>query len=292
MRSLIDRRNRIDIGQQIFRRVVIVLERQFNFDVLFFAFKIHRIMQRVFSVIQKLDERFDSLGEVEFLFLRSARTHVAQVNRHAFQQKRIVAQTFAQHAVLDVRVAENTPVRHKSNAGACLARCPDNFEVGHRMAGLELSVRLFHIFKSLAINISVTINLYLEPFRQRVHYARSHAMQTARFFISVAAAEFSAGMQYSEDNRWRRNAFIFVYPCRNASSVIFDANAPVRVNRNFNCIAIPGQYLVFGVIDDLPDKMVQAAASGRADVHSRSDTYCGQAFENANIIIAISWYGW
>ena len=55
---------------------------------------------------------------------------------------------------------------------------------------------------------------------------------------------------------------------RDAATVVVDLDAAVGEQRDHDPVAVAGQRLVDGVVDDLPDQVVQAALAGRPDVHA------------------------
>ena len=55
---------------------------------------------------------------------------------------------------------------------------------------------------------------------------------------------------------------------RDAAAVVLDPDAAVGQQGDHDPVAVAGQRLVDGVVDDLPDQVVQAALTGRADVHA------------------------
>ncbi len=81
-------------------------------------------------------------------------------------------------------------------------------------------------------------------------------MQTACYLIA-SAAEFAACVQNRKDNLERRLAFGFIHTCRNAAAVVYDETATVFFKCDLYVIAISGERLVNGVIDNLVNQVVQ-----------------------------------
>ena len=52
-------------------------------------------------------------------------------------------------------------------------------------------------------------------------------------------------------------------------------------------VGVPGHRLVDGVVDDLPDQVVQTALAGGADVHARTFADGLQTFENGDGVGAV-----
>ena len=57
---------------------------------------------------------------------------------------------------------------------------------------------------------------------------------------------------------------------RDTAAVVLDADTTVGQEGDHDPVAVAGQRLVDGVVDDLPDQVVEAALTGRADVHARA----------------------
>ena len=92
-------------------------------------------------------------------------------------------------------------------------------------------------------------------------------MQAAGDLVA-AAAELAAGVQHGEHDRDGRDALDRVDVDRDAAAVVDDLDAAVLQQRHDDPVAVAGQRLVDGVVDDLPHQVVQAALAGRADVHA------------------------
>ena len=93
-------------------------------------------------------------------------------------------------------------------------------------------------------------------------------MQAAGDLVA-AAAELAAGVQHGQRHVDRRHA-----PRPGAVSVgmprpLSSTRTPPSARRvDHDAVAVAGQRLVDGVVDDLPDQVVQAALAGGADVHA------------------------
>ena len=76
------------------------------------------------------------------------------------------------------------------------------------------------------------INCKLKIFREGVYYRRTNAVKSACYLIS-AAAELSACVENGINYRCSRYFLLWVYTCRNTTSVIGNSNN------------VPGMYLYF-----------------------------------------------
>ena len=57
---------------------------------------------------------------------------------------------------------------------------------------------------------------------------------------------------------------------RDAAAVVDDGDRLVGVDRDLDVVAVAGQGLVDGVVDDLVDEVMESARAGGADVHARA----------------------
>jgi len=67
-----------------------------------------------------------------------------------------------------------------------------------------------------------------------------------------------------------------------AAAVVGDAYAAVRQQPDVDGVAVTGEGLVDGVVDDLVHEVVQASLTGGADVHAGPLAYGFKAFENGD----------
>jgi hypothetical protein len=66
------------------------------------------------------------------------------------------------------------------------------------------------------------------------------------------------------------------------TAVVLDPDAAVGQQRHPDGVAVAGQRLVDGVVDDLPHHVVQAALAGGADVHTGALAHRLQALEDGD----------
>ena len=93
-------------------------------------------------------------------------------------------------------------------------------------------------------------------------------------------------MQHREDNfGGRPSARVLIDG--NAAAVIDDGDRVVDVQRDVDLVAEPGQCFVYGVVDDLVDKVVQTGCACRPDVHRRSLADGFKALEDFDLVRAV-----
>ena len=111
-------------------------------------------------------------------------------------------------------------------------------------------------------------------------------MQAAGDFIAIAA-EFTAGMQDSQNDFQCGNAHLGMDSHRNTTSVVLYRDNTVRFQSHFDMGTIACQCLVNGVIHDFIHQMMQATCRCRANVHARTFADCFQSFQYLNLAFII-----
>ena len=95
------------------------------------------------------------------------------------------------------------------------------------------------------------------------------AVQAAGDLVA-AAAELAAGVQHGQHHLDRRLLLGRARVDRDAAAVVDHRTPAVGLEGDVDAVAVAGQRLVDRVVDDLLDQVVQAAVTGRADVHARA----------------------
>ena len=122
-----------------------------------------------------------------------------------------------------------------------------------------------------------------ELLRQRVDDAGADAVQAARGLV-VAGLEFSAGVQRRKDHLERALLRLRMLVDRNAAAVVGDRDrAAVAVERDGDVRGVAVHRLVDRVVEDFPDKVVEAGAADAADVHAGPLANRLQPFEDGDV---------
>ena len=126
----------------------------------------------------------------------------------------------------------------------------------------------------------ITIDRQLQPFRQCVHHRHTNTMQSAGYLVGIIV-ELTAGMKLRHDHLGRRHTLLGVDLDRNAAPVVGDRHRPVAIQDHLDKVAMSGQRLIDGVVDNLIDHMVQAGpVIGVADIHPRTLANGVKAFQD------------
>ena len=91
-------------------------------------------------------------------------------------------------------------------------------------------------------------------------------MQSAGRLVGVVV-KFAARMKRCQNDTLRRHACL-MHTDGDATSVILYRAGSVRLQRHTDGRAVTGQVLIYGVIHNLIDEVVQSSAAGTANIHA------------------------
>ena len=114
-------------------------------------------------------------------------------------------------------------------------------------------------------------------------------METTGHLVAVAA-ELAAGVEHGEHHFGCTLALVAPGRIRidgNATAVVLDPATAVGEQGDDDAIAKAGHRLVDGVVDDLPDEVVQTGETGRADVHAGALAHRVEALEHLDVLGAV-----
>ena len=120
----------------------------------------------------------------------------------------------------------------------------------------------------LRVDVALGVDLEVEALGERVDDRDADAVEAARDLVAAAVAELAAGVEDGQHDLGGRLALLLHDADRDAAAVVDDGDRVVRVDRDLDGVAVAGERLVDGVVDDLVDEVVKAADTGRADVHA------------------------
>jgi hypothetical protein len=93
-------------------------------------------------------------------------------------------------------------------------------------------------------------------------------------------------MEHGHDD-FKRGFAIFVRTNGNATTIIFDGNRLIGIDRNLNMFTMSGQSFVYGVIHDFIHKVMIASLSSIANVHAWSFANGFEPLEDLNLIRSV-----
>ena len=100
----------------------------------------------------------------------------------------------------------------------------------------------------------------------------------------AAAAEFSAGVEDRQTTSTVDFLFVLDHVDRDAATIVGDHDSAVRAHDDGDRVAVSGESLIDGVVDDLVDEMVQPARTGRSDVHTGALAHRLKSLEDLDLV--------
>ncbi len=115
--------------------------------------------------------------------------------------------------------------------------------------------------------VAVALDLDAELLRQRVHDRRADAVQAAGDLVA-AVAKLAAGVQHGQGDGdgWLLLGGVHLH--RETTPVVLHGDTAVGEDLHVDPVAVAGQCLVDGVVDDLPEAVHEPGRTVRADVHA------------------------
>ena len=126
-----------------------------------------------------------------------------------------------------------------------------------------------------------------ELLRQRVDHAGADAVEAARGLV-VALLELPAGVERGEDHLDGALLRLRMLVNRYAPPVICNRDrAAIVMKRHDDVRGVPVHRLVYGVVENLPDQVMEACRSDSADVHAGTFSDGLEAFEDCDVFRGI-----
>ena len=172
---------------------------------------------------------------------------------------------------LDLRKNRGVGMEVDGRAGA--ARRPDLFQARHDFALLEAHLPLR----------AVALHGRDELLRQRVDDARADAVEAAGGLVAVVF-ELPAGVEHGEDRLERDLLRLRMLVDRDAPAVVLDGQRrAVGVQRDADVRGVAVHRLVDGIVENLPDEMVQPRRADAADIHPGTFPDGLESLENGDV---------
>ncbi len=193
-------------------------------------------------------------------------------DRKAAVEEGLLAHARVQDLIVVDRVVEHLGVGLEAHGGAAPVGLADHVDRLEDVAAAEAHL----------VDLSVLVDLDLQPLGQGVDHRGTDAVQTAGDLVAPAA-ELAAGVQDRKDDLKRALAGLLLDIHRDAAPVVGHADDVPRLDDDVDLRAVAGQGLVDGVIHDLIYEVVQARGRGGADVHARPLAHGLQALEDLDL---------
>ena len=102
-------------------------------------------------------------------------------------------------------------------------------------------------------------------------------MQPSRNLVGVLV-EFSSRTNLCHDYFKGRDPFLFMHAHGNTATIVFSGNGIVFVNDDLDQIAMTGQGLIDGVINNFVDQVMQSSNTDISDVHGGTHAHMLHSF--------------
>ena len=219
-------------------------------------------MQHLFVLAELLYEFLDAVFVKEFFFLRRIDALVGKrdfetgIKKCQFAQPRCETLEFKLR-----RNCENRRVRKEGNqctGGLFVFDLTDNCEF----------VGCLALGESHVIDLAVTRDFRLEPFRERVRAFSAYAVQAAGIFVG-ALSKFSAGVQICEYQLDCRHFPLGVNIHGSSTSVVTHRERSIDMDGHFYFCTKASEMFIDRIVQHLENQMVQTPLIGIANEHSR-----------------------
>ncbi len=235
-------------------------------------------MDRVLRVVDVRDEVTDAALVMELDRL-AVGALVDELDVEPLREEGGLAEALRNRAGLDVELLEDLGVGEEPDrrAGRLVGlHLPDGLHVARRLAALEL----------LAVDVAVAAHLGDETLGERVHDRDADAVEAAGDLVAVTA-ELAAGVELRKYDRERRQALFLHQVDRDARAPILDRDGMVRMEGHFDPVVAALEGFVDGVVDHLIDEVMEAAETGRTDVHPGPEPDRLEAFQDRDVLSGV-----
>src|SRR5581483_5664630 len=238
------------------------LERDFDLLVVLRLLEVHDLLEQgLLRGIEVTDEVDDAAGVLVVDLLLVARPLVLEADLEALVEEGVHLQALDHRLRAELGLVEDRAVgpERDRGAGAAAGRVADDRQLRDDLAAVA---ELHPVAFALAVDLDDQLR------RQGVDHRHAHAVQTARDLVATAVAELSAAVQDREGDFDARLLLLGMDVGGDAPAVVDHAAAPVGEEGDVDAVAVARHRLVDGVVDDLPDEVVQTARTSRSDVHT------------------------
>ena len=203
---------------------------------------------------------------------------ICQHNFQASGKKRHFPKPSFKHIIFKNGFLKYSIIRHKSYLCSCLIGIafPDHFQF----------IDNFSSFITLFINFSFITDFHFQPIGKSIYNRSPYSVKSSGYFIS-SASEFSAGMKYSKDNFYSRNACLMINSNRNPPPIVSYCNGIIFIDFHINTVTESCQCFIYGIINNLIDKMMQSSCRCASDIHTGPFSYSLKSFQYLNFICTI-----
>ena len=237
---------------------VVVLHGHFYDDVLFSRFKVDRFrMKHILVLVQMVHKGANSPFVNKGRF--AVRPKVFQDDFQPPVEKRKFPQALGDGFVAELESLEDLFVGLESDFGPSSLRRAQLSEFRNRLSP----------FVALLVDFTRAPNLQIKPPAQSIHDGDTYPVQPAGDLIGIVV-ELTPGVQGGHHDLGGGFLGLLVKIGRDSPSVVYDRDAVVDMDGNFDTSAKSVQRLVDGVVHNFVQQVMQPIRRPGSDVHRRS----------------------
>ncbi len=148
---------------------------------------------------------------------------------------------------------------------------------------MELAPDLAPVVELHHVVVALPVHLQDHLAGQSVDHADPNAVEPAGHLVATSA-ELGPGVEHGHGDFGPGLVLVLVVRVDGeAAAVVVDSDSAVGEDRDVDTGTEPGHRLVYGVVDDLIDKVVQTAQASRPDVHARPLAHGIKSFEDHDL---------
>ena len=186
----------------------------------------HGRMQGRFALIEMLYEGANATFVFKDIFTLTR--FFTQADTHARVEERQLAQTFGEDVVMKLDMAKHGFARAECNFRTAARGVTHDFNRPH---GHTITILL-------TVMLTFAVNVQAQGFGQGIHDRDPYAVQTTRDLVRVVI-KLTPRVQGGHDHFRRRHTGLFMDIHGDATAVIFNRDALIRVNNDFDRGAMP-----------------------------------------------------
>ena len=230
---------------------IVVLHSHFYRHIIYHTFTVNDLLiKRCRTAVQVSNEFFDSTFVVERSLFWFFLTVILQYDLQTLCQECHLTESLFQNIKIKDRCLKNGIIRQECYfcTGLSLFTVTDHGQFLHNLTA----------FVTLLIYFTLVVDLNFQPVGKCIYNRCSNAVKSTGYLVS-STTEFSSCMQYGKYNFYRRKSCFVVDTNRNSTSIIDNGHRIVFIDCYINRITEARQSFVYGIIDNLVYKMMQAS---------------------------------
>ena len=260
-------------AQDILTEITGVLESHLHLDAVCLSLEVDRLMKCLRTVVQITDVSDDPLRLMVFQFLRLRTAQILEIDRQGRIQVCCLMETALDLCCRETGLLKDLRVRKEIDAGSGRLRASKFREKPLlQFDGRDSPLIMVMMYISIPADLDIQIS------RKRIDNRGTDTVETAAGLV-CGIVELAACMQGRKDKTLRGHSFL-MHIYRDSSSVICYGRGTVLLQCHMDLTAISGKVLIYCIVYDLIDQMIQSLAGYTSNIHTRSFPDCLQSFQN------------